>query len=259
MLAVGVASLLTAAIAFYISVSNAAFNKAALDYWTHVTLKPAHAYRPHLVSVAVDPRVRRSRDRPRRRRARTHAHARREAQPVLPHRLHRCRAAGARRTQRAFRSWRRRAVTSCSTSDDASGDMQHGSKTLPLPELIEQPARPCRPFPGAFELTIPNESRIRAARPDLVRRQRRREAAPPRRRCSPAIERRTVGYFMGSLGAHVDLVARHDTRRVQLGGDRSAQRTDDDRWAEHQKTSRPAEELAARRPGNSKTKPKARR
>src|SRR5215216_5834254 len=54
MLAVGVASLLTAASAFYVSVSNAAFNKAALDYWTHVAHKPAHAFRPHLISVGVD-------------------------------------------------------------------------------------------------------------------------------------------------------------------------------------------------------------
>jgi len=47
-LATGVASLLSSAAAFYVSVSAAAFNKGGLDIWTHQLHKPAFAFRPQV-------------------------------------------------------------------------------------------------------------------------------------------------------------------------------------------------------------------
>lgn len=52
--ATGVGCLLAFALAFYLSVQNAAYNKGALDYWTTVLHKPAFAYRPRTLSLGFD-------------------------------------------------------------------------------------------------------------------------------------------------------------------------------------------------------------
>src|SRR5262245_23484107 len=54
LLATGVVCLLVSAIAFYVSVSTAAYNAGALDYWTQVAHKPAYSFRPQLISAGVD-------------------------------------------------------------------------------------------------------------------------------------------------------------------------------------------------------------
>src|SRR5690606_32939246 len=51
---VGLACVLLSATAFAVSVSSAARNKAALDYWTHVANKPAHAFRAEQLSFGYD-------------------------------------------------------------------------------------------------------------------------------------------------------------------------------------------------------------
>ncbi|MDB4955832.1 MAG: domain containing protein [Myxococcales bacterium] len=50
----GVACVLMSAIAFYLSVRNAAFNKGALDAWVRIAHKPAYSYRPHLLGAGYD-------------------------------------------------------------------------------------------------------------------------------------------------------------------------------------------------------------
>jgi hypothetical protein len=52
--AAGVLTLLLAAGGFFISVDNAAYNKAKLDNWTNVQKKPARAFRPRELSPAYD-------------------------------------------------------------------------------------------------------------------------------------------------------------------------------------------------------------
>ena len=96
--AAGVACLLASAIAFYVSVSVAAFNKGGLEYWTHVAHKPAYAYRPETLSAGYRlARVRRARVRARRDGRRPGADAERETLAVLPHRDRAGRRARARR------------------------------------------------------------------------------------------------------------------------------------------------------------------
>ncbi|MBA3538367.1 MAG: AgmX/PglI C-terminal domain-containing protein [Deltaproteobacteria bacterium] len=53
MFAVGAACLLTSAVAFGMSVSTAAQNKSALDYWTTTLKKPAYSFRAAQVSTGV--------------------------------------------------------------------------------------------------------------------------------------------------------------------------------------------------------------
>ena len=52
--AIGAACLLASTVAFYTSISVAAFNKGGLEYWTHVAHKQAFAYRPEVLSAGYD-------------------------------------------------------------------------------------------------------------------------------------------------------------------------------------------------------------
>ncbi|MBA3460375.1 MAG: AgmX/PglI C-terminal domain-containing protein [Deltaproteobacteria bacterium] len=52
--AAGLACLLTSGIAFATSVAESARNKGALDYWTHVQKRPAHAFRPVTSGPGLD-------------------------------------------------------------------------------------------------------------------------------------------------------------------------------------------------------------
>jgi pSer/pThr/pTyr-binding forkhead associated (FHA) protein len=52
--AVGIATLLASAFAFYTSVDNAAYNKGRYDYETQVLKKPGYAVRPRMLSVGYD-------------------------------------------------------------------------------------------------------------------------------------------------------------------------------------------------------------
>jgi len=211
MLGAGIASLLTAAIAFSVSVSTAAYNKGALEYWTHVAHKPAHAYRPHVLSSGLDflafgglalgiafvaLALVRMRDEKRSPYYRIGT-APDVEQPVQ----------GAPSDSFPL-------VAPC--GDDfvmnfgpgISGDMQQGGKTVPLPELVASGrARPSAVVPGAFELTIPLNARIRAklGQTSFVV----SGVAKPRRHTAPlfiGMERRTAAYFAGSLAAHLAII-----------------------------------------------------
>src|SRR5690606_21874553 len=50
----GLACVLLSAAAFAVSITTAARNKAALDYWTHVAKRPAHAFRAEQLSFGYD-------------------------------------------------------------------------------------------------------------------------------------------------------------------------------------------------------------
>ena len=160
---------------------------------------------------------------------------------------------------RAFRSWRRRASDFVLNFGPGIGDMQHGSKTLPLPELIEWPARPSSVV-GAFELTIPDrvaDSRKLGQTSFVVT-----AVAKPRRHAAPlfaGLERRTVGYFMGSLGAHLDAAAARYPSSPARPFELPHSRADDDRLRASKKNDPTREELAARDRATRRAKPKARR
>src|SRR5690606_29571423 len=50
----GAVCVLVSAIAFYVSVRTAAYNQSALDYWTQVANKPAYSYRPRMLGAGYD-------------------------------------------------------------------------------------------------------------------------------------------------------------------------------------------------------------
>ena len=52
--AAGIVCLATSATAFAVSVQEAARNKGALDYWTHVQKRPGHAFRPTTTGPGLD-------------------------------------------------------------------------------------------------------------------------------------------------------------------------------------------------------------
>lgn len=209
MLAAGGVCLLMSAIAFVVSVKTAAYNQAGLDYWTHVAHKPAHAYRPLMLSSGYDWlafggfaiglvtmigalfRVRREKQNPYYR-VGTAADVN---QPVE----------GAPSESFALIAPK---------GDDfvfnfglgMSGDMVVDGRSVPLAELARS-ARPSTAAVGAFELPIPAQGKIRAniGKTSFVV----TAVEKPREQTSPllaSLESRTLAYFAGSLGAHLGLV-----------------------------------------------------
>jgi hypothetical protein len=210
MLAAGAACLLASAAAFYTSVSTAAYNKSALHYWTHVAHKPAHAYRPELVSAGYDwlafgglvlglcavviglVRMRGEKKSP---------YYRIGTAPGVEQPLEGAPAADF-------------PLVAPSGNDfvfnfgaGMTGELIHDNQTTPLAELAASGrAVPSTRTVGAFELPIPQSARIRAKVGQtsfLV------TAVPkPRAQGVPllALESRTMTYFAGSLGAHLALV-----------------------------------------------------
>ncbi len=209
MLAAGGVCLLMSAIAFVVSVKTAAYNQAGLDYWTHVAHKPAHAYRPLMLSSGYDWlafggfaiglvtmmgalfRVRREKQNP---------YYRVGTAPDVNQAVE-----GAPTPSFALIAPK---------GDDfvfnfgagMSGDMVVDGRSVPLAELALR-AQPSTAAVGAFELPIPAQGKIRAniGKTSFVV----SAVEKPREHTSPllaSLESRTLAYFAGSLGAHLGLV-----------------------------------------------------
>jgi hypothetical protein len=212
--AAGFSCVLLSAVAFGASVKTASYNKDALDYWTHVAKKPAHAYRPHTLGFGYDwlafggfalgvgalagslIRMRRERRSPYYRIGTAPG----VEQPVV----------GAPAESFPL-------VAPSHTGDDfvlnfaagVQGEMTlHGGKTVPLAELAAAgSARASNTVPGAFELPIPMGSKIRASVGQtsfLVS-----AVDKPAEHKAPflaGLESRTMAYFAGSLAAHLGVV-----------------------------------------------------
>lgn len=211
--AAGLSCVLLSAVAFASSVQTAAYNKSALDYWTEVSKKPAHAYRPRTQSPGYDwlafggfvlgvgalagalVRMRRERHSPYYRIGTAPG----VEQPV----------AGA--PSEAFPL-----VSPSTTGDDfvmnfgagVSGETMIDGTLVPLAELASSGrARASATVPGAFELSIPMGSRIRAqvGQTSFVV----SGVARPREHATPlfaGLESRTMAYFAGSLAVHLGIV-----------------------------------------------------
>ncbi len=213
--AAGLACLLTSATAFAISVNEAARNKGALDYWTHVQKRPAHAFRPVTSGPGLDylafgglafgllgvtaglARARRERKSP---------FYRIGTAPGVEQALESAPSADFPMVAPAS-SGESEFVFNFGAGMD--GEMTVNGQTTPLAELAQTGrARPSATTPGATEVPIPAAARIRVrsgmttflvsavARP--------REAAVP---MFPAFEGRAAKYFAGSLAVHLGLVA----------------------------------------------------
>jgi len=211
MLGVGALSLLASAIAFYLAVDTAAFNKGGLEYHTRVLHKPEWSYRPRTLSVAVDF----------------------VAFGALGIALG-CLTAGLARVRRERRSPFYRIGTApgveqpldnapspafplvAPAGDDfvfnfapgIEGELVVDNTTTPLAELAAQGrAQASRTTAGAIEVPIPNKGRIRARAGQttfLVT-----AVAKPRPTAATGfagLERRTLAYVGGSLAAHLAVV-----------------------------------------------------
>jgi hypothetical protein len=209
--AAGLTSIVVSGVAFALSVSTAAFNKAGLDYWTHVANKPAHAYRPRMLDAAYDwvafgglalglialavalVRMRRETQSP---------FFRVGTAPGVELPLDTAPSADF--------------PLVAPKGDDfifnygpgIDGELVVEGQTLPLAELAASGrARPSETTAGAFELPLPAHAKIRARSGQttfLVS-----AVARPRQHAAPlfgSLESRTTAYFAGSLAAHVGLV-----------------------------------------------------
>ncbi|NVB80853.1 MAG: AgmX/PglI C-terminal domain-containing protein [Kofleriaceae bacterium] len=210
MLATGAVSLIVSAIAFYVSVHTAAFNKGALDYWTRVAHKPAHGFRPEMLSAGYDWlafggfalglvtlamalfRIRRELKSPYYRIGTAPG----VEQPVTGAPAEDFPLVAPRGDDFVF-----------NFGAGITGEMSVNGKTVGLAELAASgQARPSTTTVGAFELPIPLHSRIRANIGNtqfLVS-----GVAKPRTHAAPlmALESRTLSYFAGSLAVHLGIV-----------------------------------------------------
>jgi hypothetical protein len=210
--AAGLACLLTSATAFAISVSEAARNKGALDYWTHVQKRPQHAFRPvtsgpgldylafgglafGLLGVTAGL-----------------ARARRERKSPF------YRIGTAPGVEQALETAPSPDFPMVAPQGDEfvfnfgqgmDGEMTVNGQTTPLADLAASGrARPSASTPGATEVPIPATARIRVrsglttflvsavAQP--------KQAAVP---MFPALEGRAMKYFAGSLAVHLGIIA----------------------------------------------------
>jgi len=221
--AAGLACVLFSAAAFGMSVSTAAHNKAAFDYWTHVAKKPAGAFRAQQLGFGYDwlafgglalgigslagalTRIRRERRSP-------YYKIGTAADVTL-------------------------AVTGAPTEsfplvapqgDDfvlnfgagMTGEMMVDGRSVPFAELAASgKARPSMTVPGAFEVPVSLGSKIKAnigQTSFLVS-----GVAKPREQQTPlmaGLESRTMGYFAGSLAAHLGIVLLLSQIPVDGGG-----------------------------------------
>jgi hypothetical protein len=211
LLATGAFCVLVSAISFYVSVSNAAYNKAGLQYWTEVAHKPAHAYRAHIMSTGYDwlafggfalglvaiigalLRIRDERKSPYYR----IGTARGVEQPVEGAPTEDFPLVAPHGDEFVFNFAR-----------NMTGETIIDNRATPFAELVANgSARPSTSLPGAFELPLALHPRIRAkvGQTSFVV-----SAVPkPRRHTTPlfaGVQSRTVGYFVGSLGVHLGIV-----------------------------------------------------
>ena len=221
--AAGLACLLTSATAFAISVNEAARNKGALDYWTHVQKRPQHAFRPvtsgpgldylafgglafGLLGVTAGL-----------------ARARREKKSPF------YRIGTAPGVEQALETAPSPDFPMVAPQGDEfvfnfgagmDGEMTVNGQTTPLADLASSGrARPSASTPGATEVPIPHAARIRVrsglttflvsavAQP--------KQAAVP---MFPAFEGRAMKYLAGSLAVHLGLVAFLGTVQADNGG-----------------------------------------
>jgi hypothetical protein len=209
--AAGLSCVLLSAAAFAASVSTAADNAAALEHWTQVAKKPARAFRPHTLGLGYDwlavggfvlgvgalagalGRMRRERQSP---------YYRIGTAPGVEQPLE-----GAPSESFPLVAPR---------GDDfvfnfgagVHGELLVDGRTQQLAELAANGrAQPSATVPGAFELPIPMHARIRAQVGQtsfmVAGVPRPREHAAP---LFAGLESRTMGYFAGSLAAHLGLV-----------------------------------------------------
>ena len=211
--ATGALCVLMSAIAFYVSVSTAAYNQSALDYWTHVANKPAYSYRPEMLSAGYDwlafggfaigilalgGALLRMRD------ERKSPYYRIGTAPGVEQPLE-----GAPSPSFPL-------VAPSQTADDfvlnfgagMTGEAMIENRSVPLAELCATGrARPSAAVPGAFELPLAAYSRVRARIGQtsfLVS-----AVARPRRQAAPlfaSMQSRTTAYFAGSLAVHLGIV-----------------------------------------------------
>ncbi|HEX5060430.1 MAG TPA: AgmX/PglI C-terminal domain-containing protein [Kofleriaceae bacterium] len=211
LLATGALCVLVSAIAFYVSVKTAAYNKGALEYWTHVAHKPAYAYRAQQLSggydwlafggfaigiVSLAGALLRIRD------ERKSPYYRIGTAPGVEQPLE-----GA--PSPSF-------PLVAPHGDDfvfnfgtgMTGEAIIDGRATPLAELAAKGhARPSMTQPGAFELPLALTSRIRTkvGQTQFVV----SPVAKPRRQSVPlfaGLQSRTMSYFAGSLGVHLGIV-----------------------------------------------------
>ncbi len=221
-LAGGLACLLTSATAFYVSVDNAATNRAALEYHTRVLHKPAYSYRPKTVGVGVD-----------------WAAFGGLALGLLGMTAGLARARGEKQspyyrigTAPGVEQAVEQAPSACfplvaPSGDDfvfnygagMDGEMIVDGKSTPLSELAASGrSRPSLTTAGAIEVPIPAFAKIRARAGQttfMVS-----AVAKPRQQAMPLfgnLERRTVAYVAGSLVLHLGIVAFLQTVPVEDG------------------------------------------
>ena len=210
--AAGLACLLTSTVAFAMSVNEAARNKSALDYWTHVQKRPAHAFRPTTSGIGLDylafgglafgllgvtaglARARRERKSP---------FFRIGTAPGVEQALETAPSADFPM------------VAPCGDDfvfnygEGMDGEMTVNGQTTPLAELAASGrARPSASTPGATEVPIPASARIRVRSGQttfLVS-----AVAQPKQAAFPmfaAMESRTLKYIAGSLAVHLGVWA----------------------------------------------------
>jgi hypothetical protein len=211
LLATGAASLLVSAIAFYVSVSTAAYNKAGLQYWTQVAHKPAHAFRAQMLSAGWDwlafggfafglavvavslLRIRDERKSPYYRIGTAPG----VEQPVEGAPTEDFPLVAPQGDEFVF-----------NFSRNMTGDAIIDNRATPFAELVASGrARPSTALPGAYELPLALHPRIRAkvGQTSFVV----TSVGKPRRHATPlfaGVQSRTVGYFVGSLGVHLGIV-----------------------------------------------------
>jgi hypothetical protein len=211
LLATGALCVLVSAIAFYLSVSTAAYNAGALDYWTQVAHKPAYAYRAEQLGggydwlafggfalgiVAIAGALLRMRD------ERKSPYYRIGTAPGVEQPLE-----GA--PAESF-------PLVAPQGDDfvfnfgagMTGESIIDGRAMPLAELAATGrARPSVELPGSYELPLALHPRIRAR---VGKTQFLVTSVPrPRRQAVPlfaSVQSRTVSYFAGSLGVHLGIV-----------------------------------------------------
>jgi hypothetical protein len=209
--AAGLACVLFSAASFGISVNTAARNKGAQDYWTHVAKKPAGAFRAEQLSFGYDwaafgglaigvGALAGALVRSRRERRSPFYKIGTGADVQLP-------VLGA--PSESF-------PLVAPHGDDfvlnfgagVSGEMMVDGKTVQLAELAASGrARPSAAVPGAFEMPIPMNARIKAnvGQTSFVV----SGVAKPREQQTAfmaGLESKTMGYFAGSLAVHLGLV-----------------------------------------------------
>jgi hypothetical protein len=250
MLAAGVASVLTAGIAFYVSVANAASNKAGREAWVHEMHKPIWSFRPTEISAFYD----------------VLAFGGIAVGLVLL-------AAGLLRLRRESTSPFFRIGTApgvelpleqtpapsfplvAPSGDDFVFNYAHGMDgeliteggTIPFSQLIASGrARPSAATAGAIEVPIPMAAKIRARSGQttfLI------SAVPsPKAQTTPllsTLESRTLSYFGGSLAVHLGIWALLQLQPVDggtAGVDMSNEETANMAYASEMKEEAPPEQ-----------------